>query len=80
MINDFQKEQYDLLEFCNGHDITNLLALALRKTIGNKTIQGIEIENQLIIAYRFEDFIKTNLYKELLDWERTNKLFKLLAN
>ncbi len=79
-LNNIQKKQYDLLEFCNGHDITNLLALALRKAIGNTTIKGTDIENQLIIAYRFDDFKTTNLYKELLAWEQTNKNFKLFDN
>ncbi len=65
-LENIQKEQYDLSEFCNGHDIINLLALAFKKAIGNTTLKGIEIENQLVIAYRFDDFKKTNLYKDLL--------------
>lgn len=79
-LNNIQKEKYDLLEFCNGHDITNLLALALRKTIGSTTLKGIDIENQLIIAYRFDDFKKTNLYKKLLKWEQENTDFELFDN
>ncbi len=73
-------EEYNVFEFCNGHDIVNLLALALKKAVGNTTIQGYDIENQLIIAYRFDDFKETNLYKELLNWEQENSNFRLFKH
>ncbi len=80
-LDNIQKEKYDLSEFCNGHDIINLLALALKKTIGNtSSIKGTDIEKELTIAYRFDDFKKTNLYKMLLNWEQENVDFKLFDN
>ena len=58
-------ENYELTEFCNGHDIMNIFAYSIKKALGNENISGIEIENQFIIAYRYDDFKKTTLYKLL---------------
>ncbi len=66
------KENYDLKEFCNGHDFMNILSIALKKVISNKTISGKDLEEQFIIAYRFDDFKLTNLYISLLNWEKNN--------
>ncbi len=71
------KENYDLKEFCNGHDFMNILSLAFRKVISNQTISGKNIEERFVIAYRFDDFKLTNLYISLLNWEKDNYDFVL---
>ncbi len=74
------KENYEITEFCNGHDILNIFALSLKKAISNKNIAGIEIEDQLIIAYRYEDFKITKLYKSLRNWETKNSEYNLFID
>jgi len=71
------KKEFDLLEFCNGHDVINILSLAIKKEVGNKNISGQELEAFFIVAYRFDDFVKTNLFKNLKRWETDNKDFNL---
>ncbi len=75
-------QEYDLLEFCNGHHLINILSLALENAIGNKSVSRDEIETNLRIAYRFEDFQQTILYKDLKSWESQNnppyQLFELV--
>jgi 5S rRNA maturation endonuclease (ribonuclease M5) len=71
------KKDYNLLYFCNGHDVINILALALKKEVGNINISGQELEAFFIVAYRFEDFEKTILYKDLKKWESDNTEFVL---
>ncbi len=73
-------QEYELTEFCNGHDILNIFALSLKKAIANKNIASSDIENQLIIAYRYEDFKKTQLYKSLKSWETKNYKFNLFID
>ena len=71
-------------EFCNGHDVLNIFSLALEEAVSNKKsstkVHGHDLETHLMIAYRFEDFQKTQLYQDLLAWEAALapnfKLFK----
>lgn len=66
-----------LYQFCNGHDVMNILALALKKMIGKTDISGQELESYFIVAYRMEDFSQTNLYEQLKKWETVNTPFLL---
>ena len=53
-------------DICRGHDVVNLLSLALvRKEFTSKAIT-----NKIIEAYAIEDFQRTNLYTDLLIWQR----------
>lgn len=72
-------ENYDLYDFCNGHDFMNILALSFEKAIGSKKISGKELENFFCGSYRSSDFQKTQLYLSLTNWEKANlplKIFK----
>jgi hypothetical protein len=69
------------LQLCNGHDLTNILAVLLMKAIANydsKTIPSQEIESKLVAYYDSSDLQKTNLYHSLKQWENTNGSYKLL--
>ncbi|MFK7948156.1 MAG: hypothetical protein AB8G11_11220 [Saprospiraceae bacterium] len=74
-------EKHDLRELCNGHDVINIFCLTLEKAIGNHSssgkIQANRIEENLTITYRFEDFQQTNLYQDLLNWEKLNVPYQL---
>ena len=53
-------------DICRGHDVVKLLSLALvRKEFTSKSIT-----NKIIEAYAIEDFQCTNLYADLLIWQR----------
>lgn len=71
-----QQEVFDVLEFCNGHDVCNLLSLALEEAIASKAsskkVAGETIEANLVMNYRLEDFQKTQLYKALKNWEKSH--------
>lgn len=72
--------KYELIEFCNGHDFINIFAFSLQKVLNNQNISGLEIENKLIIAYRYDDFKKTELFRLLLEWEKNNSIYLLFNN
>lgn len=79
-----KQQDIDLKEWCNGHDLMNLLSLALEKTIGNHAgsskVLGEELEKALVIAYRFSDFETTNLYQTLQQWAEKRTYLSLIDN
>lgn len=79
-IKKIETENYDLKEFCNGHDFMNILSLALKKAINKINISSEQLEKDFTIAYRFDDFKETNLYHSLVEWENQNNDFKLLVH
>lgn len=78
-INEISKNEFNPLDFCNGHDVINILAIALKKEIGKINISGSELESLFIVAYRYEDFMQTELYANLKKWEADNSEFKLFS-
>lgn len=79
-LNKICQDRFNLTEFCNGHDIINILAHSFKKSINNKNVLGVDLENQFIIAYRYDDFKKSSLYTSLAKWENENSEFNLLLN
>ncbi len=73
----------DLREWSNGHDLMNVVSLALEKAIGNKAsshiIAGEELEKIFSAAYRISDFEQTNLYLTLQIWQNTHLTWKILT-
>ncbi len=69
-------QNHDLLQLCNGHDLIQLLSIALTKLIGSKDQKDVKIEtleSSLRISYRFEDFKLTKLYASIIEWEKQNE-------
>lgn len=62
-------KEFDLKELNNGHDILNILSLALLEAISNKKssskVTGSALENDFIKGYRKEDFDSTQLYQNI---------------
>ncbi len=76
-LSEISKKDFNLFDFCNGHDVINILALALKKQVGNINISGTELESFFIVAYRLEDFKQTVICDNLKKWEAENSEFKL---
>ncbi len=72
---------FDHKELCNGHDIVNILSIALMSLWANKKssskVSETELENSLILAYRLDDFKKTQLFESLTLWEQDNAPFNV---
>lgn len=67
---------------CAGHDAIQILALGLRKAIGNQasTVSNEEaIERAFRLAYESEYFLRTALYQSIRLWESRNLPFVILA-
>jgi hypothetical protein len=73
------QELVDLDEkhLCNGHDITFIIQLALKKKLGSTRsieLSQKRIELDLSFAYDSTYFISTNLYQEIKKWEDRKKV------
>ncbi len=63
-----RSEPYDLFHLVNGHDLTNILYLFIKKTLKSNhpaVHDSNTLEDFLILAYDYEDFKRTNLYKSI---------------
>jgi len=75
------KVSYDPYHLVNGHDLSNILYLLMKKTFGSKNKMLTDynaVEHSLILAYDYADFRETTLYKDLREWANSNgqKLFQ----
>ncbi len=71
-IENYSKNNYDLYELCNGHDITHIISISLQKRIGSEKIEADEIGKRLINSYDSAYFEKTELFKNMVSWQATN--------
>jgi hypothetical protein len=73
---------HDDLQVCCGRDLTGILFLGLRKTLGtnnaNQVTQEI-IEKALRLAFSFPFFSATELYRSIRAWEERNPSFRVLG-
>lgn len=75
-IGDLQDAEHNVWQLCNGHDLVGVLSFALRSTIGTQRAQTVAIEElnrALRLAYAETDFVITEQYRMIREWEqRTN--------
>lgn len=62
----------DLLHLCNGHDLSYIIAISIKRIIGNTNVSFENIENDLRLSYDSNCFKLTNLYKSIKHWEESN--------
>ncbi|MFT4223332.1 hypothetical protein [Dysgonomonas sp.] len=66
--NELIKNKYDRNHLSNGHDISNILFIFLKKVVRSSNRMLVDfnsIEDSLILAYDINEFQKTNLYTEI---------------
>lgn len=77
------RENFDLKELSNGHDIINVLSIALEKAWGNRSsankISGQDLESVLSAIYRCIDFTTTNLRAQIHNWQQQHSKTVLRA-
>ena len=70
-----KKEEYPIYQLVNGHDLTNLLFILMKKVLRskNKMLQDANsVEDSLTLSYEFDDFKTTDLYAEIKNWADEN--------
>lgn len=65
----------DLLNLCNGHDFQKVFALYVNfNSNSTKNVNDTDIGKIFRVAYRFEDFQKSDLYRQLIEWADSNSM------
>ena len=70
-LNDLSGTDLDTYQVCCGHDVLEILGIALRKVIGNRKVLETKEESlgqRLCLAYRLEDYKRTRLYSQVSTW------------
>lgn len=79
---DMEASQHDLWQVCNGHDLTAVLSIGLRRAIGSQppAVVGVEeIGRALRLACEAVDFTVSALYRAMRAWEQRNRPFQVLS-
>ena len=66
-IDELKRISSDKLQICCGHDLTEIISIALNKRINRKNI-----ESHLRVSYKFDYFKNTQLYKKIKEWNSVN--------
>lgn len=71
------KDISDFFNLCNGHDFQKAFGLCVSSG-SKKGVNDVEIGKAFRVAYRFDDFQKSNLYRQLEEWsdKQRKTLFK----
>jgi hypothetical protein len=65
-------------QVCCGHDLVEILSIALRKLIGSQNRDSKELEKNLRLAYEDTYFCKTQIYVSIRSWETNHPDAKVL--
>ncbi|MFZ4728254.1 MAG: DUF4435 domain-containing protein, partial [Pseudanabaena sp.] len=74
---------HDLWQVCRGHDLVEILSIGLHKALGSNNEKDVEprsserkntLETNLQLAYQDIYFRDTQLYVNIVEWERNNHL------
>ncbi|MEG4534737.1 DUF4435 domain-containing protein [Microcoleus sp. D2_18a_D3] len=82
-MNSLKTNAQDMWYICCGHDMIEILSIALCKALGScnsKTVEPNVLEQNLRLAYESSYFCKTQLYAAIQQWEKNNQPFQVLPN
>jgi len=69
--------EFDLLQLVNGHDLSNLLYILMKKVLksNNKMLSDYKaVEDSLILAYESAYFKETDIYTSIVNWGRNKEI------
>lgn len=73
----------DPWQICCGHDFINILSISLQRVYGTYNtgqVESIMITRILRLAYEYDYFRKSLLFRSIQDWELMNQPFRLLLS
>jgi hypothetical protein len=78
-IADEKNKGFNPWQVCCGHDLVEILAFGLRRTIGTMNVDVDSLERSLRLAYEEVYFRKTQLWINIRQWESNHQPFQVLA-
>lgn len=82
VFNDVKKDEFDLNQLINGHDLSNLLYLLMKKVLKSRNkmlVNNNSVEDSLILSYEYDFFKETEIYANLKEWSEARNLELLNA-
>jgi hypothetical protein len=76
-----KSNDHDKRMMCCGHDLMVLLGKGLLCLFGNQgaqSVEKVEIESRMRLAFSWEDFRSTTVYLDLKKWEESNQEYFVL--
>ena len=70
----------DPWQICCGHDLVKILAIGLQRVFGTVKREPEDLEIALRLAHRPQDFLETQLYQKLKEWEIQENLPSTILN
>lgn len=75
LMDQIESENFDKWQFLNGHDITLVLYILLKKKVKISALNNSDsFEKSLYVAYEKESLQRTKLYSEIQDFAIRNSL------
>jgi len=74
---EISEKELDLMQLVNGHDLSNFLYILMKKILKskNKMLNDFScVEDSLILAYDFSYFKETELFSQITNWSKANKI------
>ncbi len=71
----------DPWHLCNGHDLVSVVSFGLRRAIGSRASRVVateELERALRLAYEAVDFVASEIFQAIQEWEKRNSPFRVL--
>lgn len=82
-IEDVETAKHDSLEICNGHDLVEILAIALTSKMGSnssKPVSADELRRSLRLAYSEQEFTTSRLRGQVREWEDRSQGFRIIKD
>ncbi len=76
------EQEEDFWQVCCGHDLIELLTMGFVNIFGDYNAKGLfagQLEGSFRLAYTKSYFEITQLYKDLVAWQKNNKNFKIFS-
>lgn len=70
----------DVWQICVGHDLLGLMAIGLRQTLGNATVDETTMQNSFLLAYEEAYLKETLMYCALCAWEEKHAPFRIFVH
>lgn len=77
VFSNLKKDEFDLNQLVNGHDLSNLLYLLMKKVLKSRNkmlVNNNSVEDSLILSYEYDFFKETELYSNLKEWSDSKNL------
>jgi hypothetical protein len=77
-----KKDEFDLNQLVNGHDLSNLLYILMKKVLKSRNkmlVNNNSVEDSLILSYEYDYFKETDIYSSLKEWSDSKKIEILSA-